>query len=223
MNEKALKQAFLETADERIFSKLNLSFDYETSKSFDKKMKKLCKKYNHISFKLTYTSARKVICILAAILILMLSSLSVGAVRDIIKNFFVEHFSTHATFQYKNNSNNKDYPKTIETYYQIDPKSGFKLVEESKTKLSAVSYYEKGENDIFMIQWAKDEFDVDIDNEHSEYRVEIIDGQKYFIISYYGKKGYGFIWDNGEYIFDITSNLDKKELLNLCKTLKVKK
>lgn len=223
MNEKALKQAFLETADERIFSKLNLSFDYEPSKSFDKKMKKLCKKYNHISFKLTYTSARKVICILAAILILMLSSLSVGAVRDIIKNFFVEHFSTHATFQYKNNSNNKDYPKTIETYYQIDPKSGFKLVEESKTKLSAIAFYEKNNKDIFVSQWVKDEFDVDMDNEHTEYRVEFINNQKYFVFSSDDGKQSGYIWDDGSYIFNIYGDLNKKELLNLCKTLKVKK
>ena len=223
MNEKALKQAFLETADERIFSKLNLSFDYEPSKSFDKKMKKLCKKYNHISFKLTYTSARKVICILAAILILMLSSLSVGAVRDIIKNFFVEHFSTHATFQYKNNSNNKDYPKTIETYYQIDPKSGFKLVEESKTKLSASAFYEKNNKDIFVSQWVKDEFDVDMDNEHTEYRVEFINNQKYFVFSSDDGKQSGYIWDDGSYIFNIYGDLNKKELLDLCKTLKVKK
>lgn len=223
MNEKALKQAFLETADERIFSKLNLSFDYEPSKSFDKKMKKLCKKYNHISFKLTYTSARKVICILAAILILMLSSLSVGAVRDIIKNFFVEHFSTHATFQYKNNSNNKDYPKTIETYYQIDPKSGFKLVEESKTKLSAIAFYEKNNKDIFVSQWVKDEFDVDMDNEHTEYRVEFINNQKYFVFSSDDGKQSGYIWDDGSYIFNIYGDLNKKELLDLCKTLKVKK
>ena len=223
MNEKALKQAFLETADERIFSKLNLSFDYEPSKSFDKKMKKLCKKYNHISFKLTYTSARKVICILAAILILMLSSLSVGAVRDIIKNFFVEHFSTHATFQYKYNSNNKDYPKTIETYYQIDPKSGFKLVEESKTKLSAIAFYEKNNKDIFVSQWVKDEFDVDMDNEHTEYRVEFINNQKYFVFSSDDGKQSGYIWDDGSYIFNIYGDLNKKELLDLCKTLKVKK
>lgn len=223
MNEKALKQAFLETADERILSKLNLSFDYEPSKSFDKKMKKLCKKYNHISFKLTYTSARKVICILAAILILMLSSLSVGAVRDIIKNFFVEHFSTHATFQYKNNSNNKDYPKTIETYYQIDPNSGFKLVEESKTKLSAIAFYEKNNKDIFVSQWVKDEFDVDMDNEHTEYRVEFINNQKYFVFSSDDGKQSGYIWDDGSYIFNIYGDLNKKELLNLCKTLKVKK
>lgn len=223
MNEKALKQAFLETVDERIFSNLNLSFDYEPSKSLDKKMNKLCKKYNHISFKLTYTSTRKVICIFVAILILMLSSLSVGAVRDIIKNFFVEHFSTHATFQYKNNSNNKDYPKTIETYYQIDPQSGFKLVEESKTKLSAIAFYEKNGKDIFMSQWVKDEFDVDMDNEHTEYRVEFINNQKYFVFTSDDGKQSGYIWDDGAYVFNIYGDLNKKELLDLCKTLKVKK
>ena len=33
---------------------------------------------------------------------------------------------------------------------------------------------------------------------------------------------YAVIWDNGEYVLEISSNLSKNELLDLCRSTKVK-
>ena len=52
---------------------------------------------------------------------------------------------------------------------------------------------------------------------------DFINNQKYFVFSSDDGKQSGYIWDDGSYIFNIYGDLNKKELLNLCKTLKVKK
>ena len=45
-------------------------------------------------------------------------------------------------------------------------------------------------------------------------------GQEYMI--YNTGHDYAVIWDNGEYVFEISDNLSKNELLDLCRSTKVK-
>ena len=55
-------------------------------------------------------------------------------------------------------------------------------------------------------------------NNYEEY--EDADGMKYLVI--FNDYESTYIWDNGRYIFEIGSNLDKSDILKLCKSTKVK-
>ena len=62
---------------------------------------------------------------------------------------------------------------------------------------------------------------VNFDNEHSELEYYTDEsGQEYLIQS--TNHDFCISWDNGEYIFKITSNLNKKDTLSLCKSTKSK-
>ena len=123
MNEKILKQALIETSNDMIFDEYSdcENVDFTPSNTFKKKVDKLCKSYDKITFKLTYTRVRKTVCVFVAILIILLSSLTVGAVRNAIANFFVNHFSNHAVVTYKEPTTKANqYPKTIEKVYETN-------------------------------------------------------------------------------------------------------
>ncbi len=227
MNENILKQALLETADDMILKQYSdcENIDFIPTNSFKKKIDKLCKNYDKVSFKLTYTRARKAIVIFVAVLVIMLSSLTVGAVRDAIANFFVTHFSNHADVTYKEPSTKSNqYPKTIEKVYELKtvPK-GFSLADCSITDASADTIYFSDDGQIVLQQVVKEKFNESIDNENSIITYETINGQDYIVQTSKISKDISFIWDNGEYVFSLTASLDKDSIIDICENLRIKK
>lgn len=227
MNENILKQALIETSDEMILNEYSdcENAEFTPSESFNKKAKRLCKGYDKITFKLTYTRVRKVVCVFVAILILMLSSLSVGAVRDALANFFIKHFSNHAVVTYNEpTTKTNQYPKTIEKVYEISSiPDGYSLMDYSLTKTSADTYYLSDNGQIFLQQVVKEEYKYSIDNENSSITHETINGKEYIIQKSKINNDITIIWDSGEYIFSITSDLDKDSIIKICENLKIKK
>lgn len=224
MNENILKKALIETADEMIFSEYSglENTEFNPNEKFNKKIKKLCENYDKFTFKLTYTRFRKTVCVFAAILVLMLSSLSVGAVRDALASFFIKHFSNHAVVTYNEPTTKPNqYPKTIEKVYEIDLSSEFKLSDFDNADNVVYSFYAKGEYVVILKQYTKNSYSENVDNEQSEITCETINGQDYIIRKI--QTQYDIIWDNGEYIFSITSNLEKADIIDICENLKIKK
>lgn len=225
MNNSILKQALIMTADEMVLSEFldveNIEISF--SDSFEKKLKKLCAGYDKISFKLTRTRARKVVLILVAIIVMMLASLSVGAVRDALSNFFFTHFSNHDVVEYKESEKaDKEYPKTIEKIYEIESvPQGYELIDYSATETSVETIYLSNGGQIVLEQVVKQEYQIHIDNENTTKSRETINGIEYII--YQNEYDTIFVWDDGEYIFTITSNLSKNKIINMCENLKVKK
>ena len=76
-----------------------------------------------------------------------------------------------------------------------------------------------------VIQTVKQEFIVHYDNEHSIYSTIYIDDiLALYIDSSEEKDNFGtLLWDNGDYILEITRYLTKNELKDLAKSLKIKK
>ena len=224
MNESVLKQALTQTADEMIFNEFfdceNVSFT--PSNTFNKKIDKLCKSYDKITFKLTYTRLRKTVCVFVAVLIILLSSLTVGAVRNAIANFFVEHFSNHAVVTYNEpTAKAEQYPETVEKVYELDGSYGFELVDFDKAANIVYSFYTKDEYAIVLKQYTKKSYSENIDNEQSKIDYETINGREYIVKKI--ESQYDIIFDNGEYIFSITSNLDKDNIIDIFESLKIKK
>ena len=224
MNENILKQALIETSDEMLLNEYSdcENVTFTPTETFNKKAKRLCNSYDKMTFKLTYTRVRKAVCVFVAILILMLSSLSVGAVRDAIANFFIKHFSNHAVVTYNEpTTKSNQYPKTIEKVYKVDTSLGFELSDFDNADNVVYSFYAKDEYAIILKQYTKEAYSENIDNEQTKITYETINGQDYIIRKI--QTQYDIIWDNGEYIFSITSNLDKDSIIKICESLKIKK
>lgn len=224
MNENILKQALMETSDEMLLNEYSdcENVTFTPTETFNKKAKRLCNSYDKMTFKLTYTRVRKAVCVFVAILILMLSSLSVGAVRDALANFFIKHFSNHAVVTYNEpTTKSNQYPKTIEKVYEIDSTLNFQLNEFDNSANVVYSFYTKDKYAIILKQFTKDSYSENVDNEQSTFTYETINGQNYIIRKI--QTQYDIIWDSGEYIFSITSNLDKDSIIKICESLKIKK
>ena len=88
--------------------------------------------------------------------------------------------------------------------------------------ISVTNFYTYEDKQIILIQSPKIFYSPSIDNEQTVKSLETIEGQEYMIYTSTNSPDINFIWDNGEYIFQLISNLDKEEGLNLCKSIKVK-
>jgi hypothetical protein len=221
-----LRQAFQEYMEEKLDSNIYRDESFSTSKSFEKKMSKMIKSEHNVYHKMTLTKARKALCVAIAIIILLLSSLSVGAVRDFIANFYIQHFDTHNTLTAMLDDN-ENYPTKIEKVYKLSsiPK-GYELSYEDITD-NDVSYLysnSEGKNMLFT-QDIKSIFDIDIDNEYSNATAEVYQGQLYFVNVFDSDYAEGarvtIIWDNGSYIFCLSAELPKETMLDLCSSLKI--
>ncbi len=225
MDESLLEQALLETMDEMLFGE---EFDIQLppfvpSEKFQKKILKLQNNYNKPGFKLFHSRSKRAVIVLVAILILLLSTLSVGAVREAISKFFVTHFSNHAVVDFDENyDTSKTCPETIETVYGIDVPEGFEPLDSSITDNDVTFIYLRDDYaQIAFVQSLKKDYKMYTDNEHSTQSHETIDGQEYLINKDEINQSYAFIWDNGEYVFHLrTSNLSKEETLKICQSLK---
>ena len=98
---------------------------------------------------------------------------------------------------------------------------GFKQVDYDKMGNSIIITYFKDYDYIFFEQYTKDAYLSNYDNEHSTFESYTDEnGQEYLVHN--TDHDHTFIWDNGKYIFGICSNLDKRSVLELCESTKIK-
>lgn len=207
-----LYRAFEETAVSRIIEKVPQMPDHKFSRRFERKMKRLIRygyrepvRYHKITLK------RLFICITAALIAAVIMAFSVGAVRDFFKNFFMEVFGTHTTVQ--TFSDNINAPASIEDVYIINVPDNFILANNFESEIYISSAYRTDEDDyIFFNQYAKSEYDVNVNTEEHPLDYIEINGSDGYIVDL-GNNEYYISWDNGDYIFDITGNISKDELI----------
>jgi hypothetical protein len=226
MEDNILRQAFQEFMEEKLDSRIYSDESFSTSASFEKKMSKMIKSEHNVYHKMTLTKARKALCIAIAIIILLLSSLSVGAVRDFIANFYIQYFDTHNTLTAMLDDN-ENYPTTLEKTYRLGYiPDGYELSDEDITENDASYLYSNSEGkNMLFTQNTKSIFNIDIDNEYSNATTEVYQGQLYFVnvfdSDYAEGKRVTIIWDNGSYIFCLSAELPKEAVLDLCSSLKI--
>lgn len=196
--------------------------EFTPSKSFEKRINKLIKSRHSLYHRATLTRARKILCVAAIILALMLSTLSVGAVREKLAGFFVSHIDGYNVIS--SDKNTKGYPETLEEIYQIEKiPPGYKYNEESSMLIDndAVNIYSKGEESLWFEQITKSAFRGNFDNEYSEHKSEFHNGQLYYVINF--DDGYtNLIWDNGRYIFILLGNFSENDLYEIAESIKIK-
>ena len=221
--ETVLTQAFHEYVDEKLENNSYNSEEFKTSAKFEKSIKRMIKNKGSIYYRLTFTRGRRLLCACIMIIILLISLFSVSTVRELINNFIIEHFSNHDSITYSESSEIKKYPSRIEKYYvpSYIPK-GYKLADKSIIDNDATYTYLGKNKAIVFSQGTKEGWGTSVDNEKSKATVETINGQDYYI-NYSDELGSTIIWNNGEYLFSLSAELPKDTMLNMCKSLKIKK
>lgn len=216
---KALGEVFEPQIDE-FMQTVELKPNYIFSDKYKRKINKLIKRREKPYFKLICTTGRRIVCTAAAIIIILASSLSVEAVREAIHDFLMNIFKGHTAVSVSGTI--EDYPMVIEEEYEIaNLPEGFEQVDYHADKMSVFAMYINDDKYIFFQQIIYDNFSENFDNDKSniEYYTDT-SGQEY-LIHKIGSE-YCVILNNGKYIIQITSNLNKNEIINLCKDTKIK-
>ena len=187
----------------------------------NREMAKLIKRQRRPYFKLISTAGRRAACIIVAFIVMSASALSVKAIREAFFDFISNIFSDHSVVTTESGTD-KGYPTNIEEeYYISELPDGFEEMDKGKTDNSIDISYFRNDEYILFTQYTKSAYEQNYDNENNNYEeYEDADGTKYLVIINDYESTY--IWDNGHYIFVIGSNLDKNDILELCKSTKTK-
>ncbi len=118
-------------------------------------------------------------------------------------------------------------PTTIEYTYELsDIPQGFELLESYNSNYKAYYNYinEETEEYIVIFQFVKKEYNPHLNTEKQNISKIEINGNEGVILDVGDDNGRRYIvaWDEGNYILELTSNINKNELCALSKMLKIK-
>ncbi len=160
-------------------------------------------------------------CIIIAILIIVLLALLAGCVTAIVK-FVSEHFNGTV---YEDNTqlfvtDLENCPQTIEYQYALTyVPEGFELIETIPSSTSVCSIYLNSSSGqiITLEQWVKTHFSPHYNTEKSTFEeIKINDTMGLFIDFSSDKRDHSvFIWDNEDYIIEISANIAKEQAFAL--------
>lgn len=199
----------------------------EYSRSYNKKMRKLISRRSKPYFKLISTAGRRAACVIVAVIIVVSVSVRGSiAAREKVFDFVITEYPEfdHYTEITVEIGSAKGYPKTIETEYYISalPKGFSKYTYGSFKDDSRIrERYDRDDGKYIQFsQQVKSGFGSGFSSAYTIEKISDEKGQEYIL----GTNGinYDLIWDNGEYIFTIGSNLDKDTVMELCKSTKPK-
>lgn len=221
LSDKMLKEAVSLYQDNVQKTEVYSDQVFETSQAFEKKMQKLIKCEDNLFYKMTLTSTRKAICVAAIIIMLLLSTLSVGAVRRAVASFFTDIFDGYNVITTDTNSVG-DYPETIKkSYIPTALPSDYELVEKVLTDKTTYYCYDNGDNTIIFEQFTMERFFLYVDNKDSSFNKRVYKGQEYYTQNYKGES-HSIMWNDSEYVFVLISHLSENDLLKISTSLKSK-
>lgn len=212
---QAIADVFDEQTDE-FLSSLDLNEQHSFSRRHIRKMRRLITRQRKPYFKLVCTAARRAACIVIVLTVFSASAMSVKAVRkkvfDLISSVFAGGIVITA-------ESSQDCPDIIEEEYVIaDLSPGYELRARDKTETSLVTAYHSKSHDIKLAQFAKPSYKGIYNSADLIGLVTDPEGREYHTFSVNGRTVY--IWDDGSYIFEFTSDLDRKTALDLCRSVK---
>ena len=189
------------------------------SEKHKKKMAKLIKRQRKPYFKLICTAGRRAACIVVIVLVVFASSLTVKAIREAIYDFIMRIFSDHTVVTVESGTA-EGYPETIEEEYYISAlPEGFELVDDVHNDMMIERIYFYTDKYIFFTQYTKNCYKELYDNSKVEY--DIYENGIYNFLTIESEYETSYIWDNGDYIFVVTSNLDKEAVAKLFESTKI--
>lgn len=201
---------------------------FKTSKKHDRAMKRIFKRYERNTQKLRpqveirARAVRKRIIVALVVIILAIFT-GFTAAYFISRSFRGEVHSDNTELFPINMEN---CPTVIEDkYYLSELSGGFEIISTSSNPISITTIYKNNATGqtISFQQSVKEDFSMHFNTEKGEFVEVEINGHSGVTleITIDNQVLNGIIWDSGDYILQISSNLDKNELLYLAKSAKV--
>jgi len=200
--------------------------DIQFSEDFEKKMDKLIRKRKRPYYKLVNTAAKKVALFTIVFLsVSVITVLKVDALRSFFKDLIVKPFTDHSHITTASNSEDPTesgtvtYPEKIETKYDITADmSGYEKNIISDDEISRFVVYSKNDIVVSFYQHNVSDYVSDVNTEKS--KIEHIDINGKEAIGFLDNHNYyTLIWNNGEYIIEIRSNIGKDALIEIAKSV----
>lgn len=212
---KALSDVYSDKTEEHLNS---LSDDgYEYSEKYNRKIRKIIKIQRKPYFTFLSNALKYGICAVVSIIVFTASVVTVSAFCEPLHDFIVNIFSDNLKVTVSDIGN---APTEINEYYEIgDLPQGFELNFQLSERQLVSASYSNNTNYIYFGQYAK-EFYKDVDFDNSEFYLD--ENNQEYLISRLEEGGFCVIWDNGDYVLHINSNLSREEILEICKSVRVK-
>lgn len=211
-----LARAIAEALTTEYTADLPDSPDHEFSPAFERKMDKLIKRRSLPFYMLINTAGKRIAGIVIGIIIALSATvISVDALREGFVDFITMVFSDHSVVK---PVETETAPETIEEIYGITADlSGYEIVYENYSNTSVQIDYAKGSTIISFRQYTKNT-SVHHNTESAETIAVDING--YEAIYYCDNHNYqNLVWDNGDYIISIDSNIGKNKLIEIAESV----
>lgn len=193
--------------------------DYQFSEGYLQRKEKLIRQQKKVYYPLIKTAGRRIASAIAAAAIMGTMTVAAYApARNAVKNFFLSIFATHSEISAVDSNNAA--PKTIEDIYEITyDLSGFAVVDKFDYDTLKTKVYRNGDKVIIYEQYAESKLDISVNTEEGEISsIYVGDIEAMYIIN--DNLGYKtVIWDNGEYILIVTTNLGQNELIEIAESV----
>ncbi len=213
--EKTLYDAL---ASEYEIAMQDVADEHEFSPEFEKKMKELINRRNKPYYKIINTAGKRIACI--AMIVLIASSvtiMNVEALRNAFSDFFV---NTYKKFSTVRPVEDDSAPTTLEEIYEITYNiNDFEIIDNEEDEYRRDIFYLKDDTVIYFSQETKKKYNHDVNTEEAEILTIDINGHEaiYFIDN---NNYYHIIWDNGDYIISLSSNISENVLIEIAKSVK---
>ena len=201
-------------------------FPIETSKRFDKKIKKLTKKNNNLVGLNFSTVAKRVAMILLAMLIASsVTVLSVEALRTRFFNWLFSVFPTHTRVEFTEVSDSLEIYglETMQSYTPAYIPHGFELVDIVETNNRYKLYYESQDGKLIVFEAVSvaEQEHLNINTENFELIEILIKG----LPGYYAYDGSSHLlfWSNDYYFFKLLCDTTKEDALKMAESTILKK
>lgn len=193
--------------------------DHVFSDGFEKEMDKLIKRRRKPYYKLVNTFGKRVACIAVVVVVAASTTvLSFASLREPVFNFFINLFSDHSTIS-TDSIISKAYPDINRAKYAItNDISEYKVEKEYSNANENYIHYQSGEKQIIFTQSEINDYNKNFNTEGQQIDNLQING--YDAIGYFDNHGmYSIVWNNGEYIFDLNSNIGKDALIEMAESV----
>ena len=194
------------------------SDEHEFSPKFEKRMQKLIRRRKKPYFKMINTVGKRVAVFAVTFLIISMTTvMSVKALREPFHDFIMSIFSDHS--EVRSNDDSGDYPDKIMSLYEIKcDLSEYQVIKTFNNENRHEIHYKNNNSIIYFSQNTVNDYHMNYNTENAE--IEHIDINGCDAIGFLDNNGYySLVWNNGEYIIDIASNIGKNALIVIAKSV----
>ena len=198
--------------------------NYEFSENYLNKKEKLIKSQNRIYYPLIKTTGRRIASAIIAAAIMGTTTVAAYApARNAIKNFFLRIFNDHSVVSVQYDSEDiGDHKSRIEKRYSITVPDGFVLDENESVSTDnyiELCYYSDAKKSIYFDQYTMDTYSSYYDNERGHFKSSSDKFGNEFML-YTNDDFINILWDNGEYIFELSGDISESEIMDIYYSVK---